>query len=235
MPITAKELMQPPKFEGLGKFVYSRAASGEWAPTFTFEFFGGQVSVEVEESEILNPPAVGSMFFISGFVRRSHRNGSITLAATDKKFVVADPDNLSVEQMEQFIGGLRIRGVGVVVDKQATTIGRQLPYLSATLRWQGATHQFKKLTPEIYQRVPSKGHVRFELNMRVREERNTDGQLIVLQIPSLELIQSDTLQSGSTPAAGGTSVGGTPTSGTVSGGVKPAGTPTSAPAPGAKV
>jgi len=56
MAITSKELMQAPKFEGLGKYVYCRAGNGDWAPTYTFEFFGGQVSVEVEESEVLNPP-----------------------------------------------------------------------------------------------------------------------------------------------------------------------------------
>ena len=53
----------------------------------------------------------------------------------------------------------------------------------------GATHQFKKLSPELYQRIPTpaKGadrdpaYVRFELTRLVREERNTDGQMVVPQ------------------------------------------------------
>jgi len=223
MGITAKELMQPPKFEGLGKFVYARQGSGEWAPTYTFEFFGGQVSVEVDDSEISNPPSVGAMFLISGHVRRSHRNGSISLAATEKKFVAQNEDGLSLEQTGQFVSGLVIRGVGVVEDKQSTVIGRQPAFLSATLKWQGATHQFKKLTPETYQRVPSKGYVRFELSMRVREERNLDGQLIVLQIPTLKSIQSDELVTGSVPAGG------------LGAGVPPAAKPAAAAVPPAKV
>ncbi|MDR0327737.1 MAG: hypothetical protein LBI05_05525 [Planctomycetaceae bacterium] len=51
--------------------------------------------------------------------------------------------------------------------------------------WQGATHQFKKLTPEMFQRIPQKGYVRFEMGLLVREERNQDGQMIILQIPTL--------------------------------------------------
>ena len=74
--------------------------------------------------------------------------------------------------MEQYVRGLSIHGVGIVEDKQSFVIGRQPAFLSAMLKWQGATHQFKKLPPELYQRVPGKGsYVRFELSMRVREER----------------------------------------------------------------
>lgn len=200
MTITTRELMQPPKFEGLGKYVYCRPASGEWAATYTFEFFGGQVSVEVDDNEITNPPAVGAMFLIAGHVRRSNRNGSITLSATAKKLVAINDESLSTEQLDQFVGGLRIAGVGVVESKQSAQIGRQPAFLSATIKWQGATHLFKKLTPEMFQRIPSKGYVRFELSLGVREERNQEGQLIQLQIPSLMMIQSDTLQTGSVPS-----------------------------------
>jgi len=54
--------MEAPMFVGLGKFVYSRPGNGDWPPSFMFEFFGGQMSIEVEESEVLNPPAVDSFF-----------------------------------------------------------------------------------------------------------------------------------------------------------------------------
>jgi len=209
MAITSKELMQAPKFEGLGKYVYCRAGNGDWAPTYTFEFFGGQVSVEVEESEVLNPPVVGSMFFISGHVRRSNRNGSITLAATDKKFIVADSDLLSSEQTHQYCRGLLITGVGVIEDKQSAQIGRSPAFLSATLKWQGVTHQFKKLTPEMYQKIPSPGsYVRFQLGMLVREERNADGQMVVLQMPSLVSVQLDKLETGSVASASASAVPG---------------------------
>ena len=115
MGITTKELMQPPKFEGLGKFVYSRPGNGDWAPSFMFEFFGGQVSVEVEESESLNPPAVGSMYFIAGDLRRNPRNGSVSLAAKTHRFVAKDDESLSSEQLDQYVRGLSIRGVAYSV------------------------------------------------------------------------------------------------------------------------
>ena len=228
MGITPRELMQPPKFEGLGKYVYCRPGNGDWSPTYTFEFFGGQVSVEVDESEIANPPVVGSMFQISGHLRRSSRNGSISLAATEKKFVSASDSDLSLEQAERYVGGLRIYGVGVVKDKQSSMIGRGPAFLSATLEWQGATHQFKKLTPEMYTRIPSPGkggdrrdsaYVRFELGILVREERNIEGQMVVLQIPSLVMISREELVTGSVPsgtvASGGTSPGSAPSAASV--------------------
>jgi len=201
MGITPKELIQPPMFEGLAKYVYCRQGNGDWSPTYTFEFFGGQVSVEVEEAEVLTPPVAGTMFWISGHVRRSVRNGTITLAATEKKFVAKDESSLTLEQLEQYVKGLPIHGVAIVEDKQSATVNR-MTYLSATLRWQGATHQFKKLTPEIYQRIPGKGPVRFEMAMLVREERNTDGQLVVLQVPSLVSVQMETMTTGAVPSAG---------------------------------
>jgi hypothetical protein len=199
MAITPKELMLPPSFEGLAKFVYARSGNGDWSPSFTFEFFGGQVSVEVDESESLNPPTPGAIYQIAGSVRRSTRNGSITLAATEKKFVAPDISALSSEQMEQFVRGLPIRGVGVFEDKQAFQMARQT-FMSATLRWQGATHQFKKLTPEMFQRIPQKGYVRFEMGLLVREERNQEGQMIILQIPTLVSVQVDQLVTGSVPS-----------------------------------
>jgi hypothetical protein len=198
MGITNKELMQTPKFEGLGKFVYARPGNGDWAPTFTFEFFGGQVSVEVGESESLNPPAVGTMYFIQGDLRRNARNGTITLGAKSHKYVAVNEDGLSMEQTDQYVRGLVIRGVGVVEDKQSFQMVRQPAFLSATLKWQGGIHRFKQLPPELYQRIPGKGsYVRFELSIRVREERNNEGQLVVLQVPSLESIQLDKLETGS--------------------------------------
>ena len=204
MGITPKELMQHPKFEGLGKFVYARPANGEWAASFTFEFFGGQVSVEVEESESLNPPAVGSMYFIAGELRRNTRNGTIALSAKTHRFVAANEDSLTAEQVEQYVRGFLIHGVGKVEDKNSfQPPGRQQSaFLSVTLKWQGAIHKFKSLPPELYQRVPGKGcYVRFELSMRVREERNLDGQMIVQQIPSLEGITLDKLETGSVPSS----------------------------------
>jgi hypothetical protein len=230
MAITSRELMQPPKFEGLGKFVYARPGSGEWSPTFVLEFFGGQVSIEVEDTEVVDPPEVGSFFHISGHVRCSQRNGSISLVATEKKFVAKREEELTSEQTDAFVGGLLIVGVGVVKTKESTQIGRSPAFLSATLGWQGSTYQFKKLTPEIFQRIPAPNagkvvYVRFELSMLVRQERNNDGQLINLQIPSLSKIQLDNLVSGSAASSAASTAAG-------SGMSKPASVAT---APGAKV
>jgi len=207
MGITPKELVQAPKFEGLGKFVYARPGSGDWGPSFTFEFFGGQVSVEVEESESLNPPVVGSMFSIKGDLRRNARNGSITLSAKNHRLEASHEDAMTPEQWEQYVRGLLIRGVGVVEDKQSfQPSGRnQSAFLSAILKWQGAIHKFKQLSPELFQRIPSRGsYVRFELTIHVREERNQDGQMVILQIPSLQAIYLDKLETGSVagPQAG---------------------------------
>jgi hypothetical protein len=200
MGITPRELMQAPKFEGLGKFVYARPGSGDWSSSFMFEFFGGQVSVEVEESELLNPPAVGSMYLIAGDLRRNARNGTITLSAKAHRFVSSSEEGLSSEQMDQYVRGLLIRGVGVVEDKNSFQSTRQVAFLSATLKWQGATHKFKSLPPELFQRVPGKGsYVRFDLSMRVREERTLEGQTVVQQVPALEAIYLDKLETGSVP------------------------------------
>lgn len=163
--------------------------------------------VEVEESELLNPPVAGAMFWVSGEVRRSNRNGTISLMATSHKFVAATMDGLSVEQMEQYVRGMLARGVGVVQDKQSISIGRGPAWNSVVLKWQGATHDFKKLTPELYLRIPGKGsYVRFEFSAAVRSERR-EGQLVNLQIPDLLSVTLDKLETGSVappPPAGKT-------------------------------
>jgi len=62
--------------------------------------------------------------------------------------------------------------------------------------------------------------------MLVREERNTDGQMVVLQVPALTFIQSETFGMGNTANPTANTAAGSGLSG------KPA-SPT--PAPGAKV
>jgi hypothetical protein len=192
MAIGLKELMQPPKFEGLGKFVYARPGNGEWAPNFVFEVWGGQVSVEVSESEALNPPAVDTVFRLSGHVRHNGRNGTVALVATLK-------ERLADFSAEEFVKGLNIAGVGVVEAKSSTVMNRQT-FLKVTLKWQGATHEFRKLSPELYQRIPGAGsYCRFGLGMLVRSERNMNGQMIVLQEPSLSSIQVEDISTAAVP------------------------------------
>jgi hypothetical protein len=194
MAITPKELMQPPKFEGLGKFVYARPGNGEWAPNFVFEVWGGQVSVEVSESESANPPMVDTVFRLSGHVRHNGRNGTVALVATLK-------ERLPDFSPEEFVKGLNIAGVGVVEAKSSTVMNRQT-FWKVTLKWQGATHEFRKLSPELYQRIPGAGsYCRFGLGMLVRSERNLNGQMIVLQEPSLASIQVEEISTGSVSAA----------------------------------
>jgi hypothetical protein len=203
MTIEMKELMQAPKFEGYGTFVMCRPGSGDWPPNYLFEFFGGQVSLEVEESETLDPPAVGSSFFLSGKVRYNPRNGTVSLLADEKKFIAAI-------SAEQYVSGLRIKGVGIVEQKISTTMNRQT-FLKATLKWHGAVHEFRKLSPELFQRLPNRGGaVRFELGLLVQTERNLTGQSVQLQVPSLVSVQLDNL-SGSVPAASSSSTVPTPT------------------------
>jgi len=201
MAIEPKELMQVPRFEGIGKFLYSRPGNGEWKPSFAVEFFGGQVSIEVDESELQNEPAVESMFLISGRLRYNTRNASVSLVTSEKKFLSATPETLTQEYMERYVRGLRVWGVGIVHSKSSSVVNR-VTYNKATLKWQGATHEFRSLPPEMYQRIPSMGkYVRFELGLSVREERNQSGQQVLIHYPSLALIQMDELVTGSVPSA----------------------------------
>ena len=85
MAIEPKELMQAPRFEGIGSFVYCRAGNENWKPSFVIEFFGGQLSVEIDESEVSNPPSPGTMFLIGGTVRQNGRNGTVSLVSNIKK------------------------------------------------------------------------------------------------------------------------------------------------------
>ena len=205
MAISPKELMQGPRFEALGKFVYARQGSEGRSASFMFEFLGAQASVEVEESEALNPPEVGSMFLVVGNVRRNGYNGAVLLVAESKKFVSQTEEGLTSEQMGLYVLGLRIKGVGVIETKSSVSMNRAT-YMKATLKWQGATHEFRNLSPELYQRIPSVGkYVRFEMGLLVHEERNQTGQTVLIQKPSLLSVQLEELSTGSVPASGSSS------------------------------
>ena len=197
MAIEPKELMQSPRFEGLGSFVYCRPGNEDWKPSYVIEFFGGQISVEVEESEVLNPPAVGTMFLIGGSIRHNGRNGSVSLVSSVKKLLAPTAEGLAQDQMQQYVGGLRIWGVGIIHAKDSVVVNR-VTYSKATLKWQGATHEFRKLTPEMYQRIPGVGkYVRFDLGLSVKEERNQTGQSVLIQFPSLVSVKAEDLLTGS--------------------------------------
>ena len=214
MAIEPKELLQSPHFEGLGSFVYCRPGNEDWKPSYMIEFFGGQISVEVEESEVLNPPAVGTMFLIGGSIRHNSRNGSVSLVVSTKRFLSVSSDSLTQEQMQQYVGGLRIWGVGIVHAKDSVSMNR-VTYNKATLKWQGATHEFRKLPPEVYQRIPSVGkYVRFDLGLSVKEERNQTGQSVVVQFPSLVSLKADDLATGSVASSAAASVGSAKSTGT---------------------
>ena len=200
MTISHKELMQGPRFEALGKFVYARQGVDGRNPSFMFEFLGAQASIEVDEDEFLNPPALGSMFLVVGHVRRNGYNGAVSLVSESKKFVSASEDGMSAEHVSLFVAGLRIKGVGVVEAKSSTVMNRTT-YMKVTLKWQGATNEFRNLAPELFQRIPSVGkYVRFELGLLVHEERNQTGQTVLIQKPSLVSVQLDELVTGSVPS-----------------------------------
>ena len=219
MAIEPKELMKAPSFDGIGSFVYSRPGNGDWKPSYVIEFFGGQMSVEVDESEISNPPAPGTMFLVGGSIRHNGRNGTVSLIGSAKKQLAASPEGLSAEQWSQFARGVRVRGVGVVHSKDSVVVNRTT-YSKVTLKWQGATHEFRRLTPEIYQSIPSAGkYVRFELSLSVKEERNETGQTGLLQFPALTAIKVEDLITGSVPSEAAAT----------------AGTPPKQPAPAGKV
>jgi hypothetical protein len=197
MAIEPKELMQAPRFEGIGSFSYCRPGNEEWKPSFVFEFLGGQISVEVDESEVSNPPSVGTLFAVGGYIRYSTRNAAVSLVSTVKKPLGTTLESLSSEQMAQYARGIRVWGVGVVHSRDSATMGR-VTYNRATLKWCGATYDFRKLTPEIYQRIPSAGKfVRFELDLSIREEKNTTGQLVLIHFPSLKSVSVEELSTGS--------------------------------------
>jgi hypothetical protein len=198
MAIELKELVAYPFFEGLGVFAYAREATETRKNAFVFESYGGQVAVDVDESEYLNPPAVGTLYQIVGTARRNNWNGTMSLSATGKRFVSS---SASAEHMEEFTQGLRIRGVGKLEAKSSVMVQRKT-YSKATLKWQGAIHEFRSLAPEMYQRIPSVGsYVRFELGLLPSEVRNQEtGQVQIVYKPSLLGIQLDVLATGSKPS-----------------------------------
>ena len=165
------------------------------------------MSVEVDESEVYNPPATGAMFLIAGNLRHNSRNGSVSLVSSVKKPLADSPESLTQAQMEQYVRGLQVSGVGIVHSKDSVSVNRQT-YSKATLKWQGATHEFRKLTPELYQRIPAVGkYVRFELGLSVKEERNLTGQSVLIQFPPLASIKADELSDGFGSARLGDSTG----------------------------
>jgi hypothetical protein len=140
------------------------------------------------------------MFLIGGTVRQNGRNGTVSLVSNIKKQLATSLESMSPDQIAQFVQGLRVWGTGIVHSKDSVTMDRRT-YNKATLKWQGATHEFKKLTPEIYQQLPAAGkYIRFELSLSVREERNQTGQLGLLQFPSLVSVKADDIAIGSIPS-----------------------------------
>jgi hypothetical protein len=187
MALEAKEIMLGVRFSGYGTFasVYIPEAGGRSA-VYRFEYLGGQFSVEVNESEALNPPEVGTAFFVQGRVRYNAYNGSIALVAEEKK-------RLMEFSAEQFVAGLKIFGAGVVEEKKSTVMNRQT-FLRVAIKWQGGLHLFSGLSPELYQKLPSRGsYIRFELGVTSRSERTQGGQQIQLMVPMLVSVTPETL------------------------------------------
>ncbi|MDR2441861.1 MAG: hypothetical protein LBE12_21105 [Planctomycetaceae bacterium] len=187
MALDAKEIMLGVRFSGYGTFVSVYIPEGDGRnPIYRFEYLGGQFSVEVSESESLNPPEVGTAFFVQGRVRYNAYNGSIGLIAEEKK-------RLSDFSAEQFVAGLRIFGAGVVEEKKSTVMNRQT-FLRVAIKWQGGLHLFSGLSPELYQKLPQRGsYVRFELGVTSRSERTQGGQQIQLMVPMLVSVTPETL------------------------------------------
>jgi hypothetical protein len=191
MAIELKELIAQPSFEGVGVFVQVREATETRRASFVFEAYGSQIAVEVEDSELLNPPAVGSLYQIVGLARRNNWNGTMSLMATGKRFVST---TVGVEHVDMITAGLCIKGCGKVETKTSTVVQRKT-YCKATLKWCGAIHEFRSLSPEIYQRIPAVGsYVRFELGLLPSEQRNNEtGQIQIVYKPTLLGIHLDVL------------------------------------------
>ncbi|MDR2439446.1 MAG: hypothetical protein LBE12_08790 [Planctomycetaceae bacterium] len=195
MAIEVRDITLGLCFEAYGIFVsvYVPDAEGR-KPVFRFEYLGGQFSVEVEESEVLTPPQVGTAFHVLGKVRYNSYNGSIALVPEHKK-------QLQELSPEQFVKGLRVWGAGVVEEKKQTVMNRNT-YLNAAIKWQGGLHLFTGLSPEIFQRVPPRGQfVRFELGVTSHSERTASGQQIQMMVPFLVSVTPETMSS-SLPASG---------------------------------
>jgi len=206
MAITARELMQKPKFEGIGKFVEARKANGEYPASFVFEFFGGQVSIEVNEleySEYSKQPSTGSYYMLSGFVKFNVRNGSISLVAVERRKIADDESGLSDDHISTYVGGISIRGVARVKDKKATQIDNANTYISAVLEWPGATYQFKGYSRDVHESIPSPEldpekpamHVRCVFGILTREERSKTGQKFLQQVLTLASVAAEPLAS----------------------------------------
>jgi hypothetical protein len=165
MAIELKDILMGLRFEAYGTFTSLYVPDSEGRkPLFRYDFFGGLFSTEVEENEVVNPPLIGTAFHVLGKVRYNSYNGSIALVPEMKK-------QLPELSAEQFVKGLRIWGAGVVEEKKQTTMNRNT-FLKAAIKWQGGLHLFTGLTPEIFQRIPSRGQfVRFELGVDRKSTR----------------------------------------------------------------
>jgi hypothetical protein len=195
MAIEVKDITLGLRFEAFGNFmsVYVPDVEGR-KPVYRFEYLGGQFSVEVDETEILSPPPVGTAFHVLGKVRYNSYNGSITLTPEHKK-------QLQEISPEQFVKGLRIWGAGVVEEKKQTVMNRNT-FLKAAIKWQGGLHLFTGLSPEIYQRIPPRGQfVRFDLGVTSHSERTQSGQQVQMMVPFLVSVAAETM-SATVPAGG---------------------------------
>jgi hypothetical protein len=189
MVIDVRDITLGLRFEAFGIFVsvYVPDVEGR-KPVFRFEYLGGQFSVEVDESEAVMPPQVGTAFHVLGKVRYNSYNGSIALVPENKK-------QLQELSAEQFVKGLRIWGAGVIEEKKQTVMNRNT-FLKAAVKWQGGLHLFTGLTPEIYQRIPPRGQfVRFELGVTSHSERTAGGQQIQMMVPFLVSVIPETMSS----------------------------------------
>ena len=113
-------------------------------------------------------------------------------------------------------------------DKQSSQIARGPTYSIGSDFVAGFDTSFQKVAPEIFNRIPApvsgkKVYVRFGLSMLLRQERNNDGQLVMLQIPSIDWIEKDELETKSIPSSAASTLAGSGMA------AKPA-TPTTAPA-----
>jgi hypothetical protein len=205
MAIDAKELVKGLRFEAWGTFnsvVDFTPENGERYLSFRFDYLGGQFNVEVEDSELMSVPEVGTPFRINGRVRYNNKNGSMSLVPEQR---------LQVPELsaEEFVKGLKIIGVGVVEDKKLTTMNRQT-YKKVTLKWHGGLHLFKDMPDEMYARIPARGKfVRFQLGVTTHTERGEGGRQMQFQLPVLLAVASEELvMSSGSPSSGAPSAQG---------------------------
>lgn len=187
MAIDMKEMLHGVRFKAYGTLsdynTFERDSEAVYQ--YTIDYIGGSVKIEVDQSEFVNPPELGTPFEISGIVKYSSYNGSIRFMAEEKK-------QLKELKAEDYVKGIQVFGVGVVETKKASVMNRK-QFFKIGIKFTGGLHLFNDFPVELFQRCPNKGElVAFSLGVTTMTNRQ-DGVQSQAYVPTLSDVSGEKL------------------------------------------